>query len=396
MTAINGIVPRMTPTSTGTSAVNIGIYNPSTFNTPAIETTEQQAAQSLAQNSQVTTAPVNVTAEQMQAMIQNIVSAEVANALKNLTSMNASQAYQANQTNQADSGLGEKKNNGVAVTVPPAPNFMPSSVMGATTTAGAQPVTQATEATQAKDLTQQTPEEAAQMAAQTPVEEAPESYTNPQQVQVEQFLQDLNSEDLAVQNEALVAISNISQMDKTVASQLNTEDLMTAVANIISKDTSALEGPSEEELKLATKIKNGGQLTPEEQAIYDVRSPKEQAEKNKVYAIYTLAQLQKNLRDEIDTHNQGIPEGKETIAQIKMPELIGFNEIMTAASNSEVPAVRKAAIQAISYVARPEESNGVVQMLSNFVNDEDAQVKEAAQKAIAKANSPSEMYTTQV
>ncbi len=375
MTATNGIVPRMTPTSTGTSAVNIGIYNPSTFNASALEATEQQAAQSLAQNSQVTQAPINVTPEQMQAMIKNIVSAEVANALNNLASMNASQAYQANQTNQADSGLGEKKNNGVAVAVPPAPNFMPNSVMGAANATATQATPEATQATT--------------QVAQTPVEEAPENYTNPQEVKVEQFLQDLNSEDLAAQNEALVAISNISQMDKTLASQLNTEELMTSVANIISKDTSALEGPSEEELKLATKIKNGEQLTPEEQAIYDVRSPKEQAEKNKVYAIYTLAQLQKNLRDEIDTHNQGIPAGKETIAQIKMPELIGFNEIMTAASNSEVPAVRRAGIQAISYVSRPEEANGVIQMLSNFTNDEDASVKEAAQKAIDKANAMS-------
>ncbi len=382
MTAINGIVPRMTPTSTGTSAVNIGIYNPSTFNTPAAGATEQQAAQSLAQNSQVVTAPANISPEQMQAMIQNIVSAEVANALKNLTSLNAPNAYQ--QTSQADNGLGEKKNNGVAVTVPPAPSFMPESVMN-----GVNAVAPTTEA-QASPA-----EEAAPLAPQTPVEEAPANYTNPKQVQLEQFIQDLASEDFAAQNEALIAISNISQMDKTLASQLNTEELMTSIANIISKDTSALEGPSEEELKLATKIKNGEQLTPEEQAIYDVRSPKEQAERNKVYAIYTLAQLQKNLRDEIDTHNQSIPEGKETITQIKMPELIGFNEIMTAASNSEVPAVRKAAIQAISYVSRPEEANGTIQMLSNFTNDEDASVKEAAQRAISKANSPSALNTTQ-
>ncbi|MBR1976938.1 hypothetical protein IKA15_01520 [bacterium] len=373
MTAINGIVPKMTPTSTGTSAVNIGIYNPSTFNTPAAEATDFSAAQSLAQNSQVTQAPINVSPEQMQAMIQQTVSAEVANALKNLASMNASQMYQ--QTNQAN-GLGEKKNNGVAVTTPPAPNFMPNSVMGAANAQGTAATAQG-----ATPVEQTTPQ-----AGQAHVQEAPASFTNPQQVQVEQFLKDLNSEDYAAQNEALIAISNISQMDKTVASQLNTEELMTSVANVISKDTSALEGPSEEELKLATKVKNGEQLTPEEQAIYDTRSPKEQAEKNKVYAIYTLAQLQKNLRDEIDTHNQSIPEGKEKVAQIKMPELIGFNEIMTAASNSEVPAVRKAAIQAISYVARPEESNGIIQILSNFTNDSDASVQEAAKKAIEKAN----------
>ncbi len=368
MTAINGIMPKMTPASTGTSAVNIGIYNPSTYNTSAAEATDLQAAQSLAQNSQVTQAPVNVSPEQMQAMIQNIVSAEVANALKNLASLNAGQMYQ--PANQADGSLAEKKNNGVGVTVPPAPNFMPQSVMN-----GANAV--ATDATPAEE-TPATP--------QTPVEEAPANYTTPQQINVEQFLQDLNSEDYAAQNEALVAVSNISQMDKTLASQLNTEELMTSVANIVNKDTSALEGPSEEELALAERVKNGEELTPEEQAIYDARSPKEQAERNKVYAIYTLAQLQKNLRDEIDAHNQEIPEGKETITQIKMPELIGFNEIMTAASNSEVPAVRKAAIQAISYVARPEESNGIIQMLSNFTADEDPAVKEAAEKAIAKAS----------
>ncbi len=374
MTAINGIVPRMTPTSTGTSAVNIGIYNPSTFNTPAAEATELQASQSLAQNSQAVSAPASITPEVMQAMIQNIVSAEVANALKNLSSLNAAQGYQENQVN---SELGEKKNNGV--TIPPAPNLMPQSAMGAVDTQ-VNPIAPTTEAT----------------APQAPVEEAPANYAQPQQVQVDQFLQDLASEDYAVQNEALVAISNISQMDKTTASQLNSEELMTAVANIIAKDTSALEGPSQEELSLATKVKNGGQLTPEEQAIYDARSPKEQAERNKVYAIYTLAQLQKNLRDEIDAHNSTIPAGKETIAQIKMPELIGFSEIMQAASNSEVPAVRKAAIQAISYVSREEEANEVVQILSNFTNDEDATVKEAADKAIAKTKTPSSMQAAQV
>ena len=60
--------------------------------------------------------------------------------------------------------------------------------------------------------------------------------------------------------------------------------------------------------------------------------------------------------------------------------------MMQEASGSEIPVVRKAALEAISYVLRPEEGEIAKELLTPFVNDKDADVQKIAKRTLASYN----------
>ena len=71
-----------------------------------------------------------------------------------------------------------------------------------------------------------------------------------------------------------------------------------------------------------------------------------------------------------------------------MQDLVGFNEIVNAIATSQIPAVKAAGIQALSYVARPEDLATMQQILSPLANDRDQAVQQAAQEALRKIQEP--------
>ena len=54
--------------------------------------------------------------------------------------------------------------------------------------------------------------------------------------------------------------------------------------------------------------------------------------------------------DEVDNFNAAQSAGGNQIPNVQIGELVGFKEIMEEASNSQIPVVRKAALEAISYI----------------------------------------------
>lgn len=67
-----------------------------------------------------------------------------------------------------------------------------------------------------------------------------------------------------------------------------------------------------------------------------------------------------------------------------MQDLIGFNEIQNAVQNDSNPEIRLAGIQAISYVARPEDAQTVQGVLQNSLNDPEPLIQQAAQETLSK------------
>ena len=98
------------------------------------------------------------------------------------------------------------------------------------------------------------------------------------------------------------------------------EDVFSKLIDIVGVDSSALPGPSEEQLKLRDKyienemtkqaamqqgadpnnVKLPNNLTPEQVALATTITPFEKAERNKEYALFTMAILQKTYADEIE------------------------------------------------------------------------------------------------
>jgi len=214
---------------------------------------------------------------------------------------------------------------------------------------------------------------------------APEVQPAPQPqniVDVARINQELASADLNQQTETITKVAQMSQADPAIALQLVDNQVMQNLAAIIMKDTNQLPGPTDAQIQAAQKLQKGQGLSPEEQQLIEQSSPKEIAEKNKVFSMFTLAMLQKLQRDEVDQFNAA--SGGAVIPQLQIGDLIGFNEIANTVQTTTIPAVKAAGIQAISYVARPEDAQVVQQLLAPFAADNDEVVKQTAQEAIAK------------
>ena len=239
---------------------------------------------------------------------------------------------------------------------------------------------------------QQMPETAIQQpAVQT---ETPIPTTAPE-IQVQQPLQPaqtvdvaglasaLQSPDPAVQEAAITQIANYSQGEPAVAQQVLNQQIMGSLADIVSADNSQLQDSTPEQLAAIEKANKGEQLTPEEQQLASVMSPKAAADKNKIISMFTLAMLQKNQRDELDAYMASQGETNNVIP-LGTDNLIGFKEIQNEIQTNENPEVRLAGIQALSYVAKPEDAALIQASLQNSLNDPEPVIQKAAQEVLNK------------
>ena len=223
------------------------------------------------------------------------------------------------------------------------------------------------------------PQPAAQPAA--PVSEP--AATPAQSVDVAALNQELVSQDLNIQTEAITKIAQYSQVEPETALQLVDTQIMNNLASIIAKDTSALEGPTPEQAAIVEKLKKGEQLTPQEEQLFNQSSPREVAEKNKIFSMFTLAMLQKLQRDEIDAYNASV-DPTQTVPALKLQDLAGYQQIVDAINTSPVPDVKSAGIQALVYSAQPEDAQAVQDALAN-VGKELQAAKDKAHPAVAQA-----------
>ena len=406
--------------STGASAVSIQIFEPkaytntgelpegvnSAYNMPKENLYgPKQEATSEVQTKQAATMPaqLHLTPEALQETINAAVKLATAKAVEEaLAKINAqSQTVSMVQNNGTQNAQAPQGNMEAVQTTPP-PQIMPNSAIAETipaeataqseTPAESKDVAAAATATATVNVNSEVAQPETETKAEATPEEAPEvtpannNYEPVQKVDIAKVIAGLESEDLNVQTQTIEAISSMTQAQGDIAFQLVEDTVMGKLAQIASVDVSKLEGPSKERLEIAEKLKKGKKITNEERQILDTSSPKEIAVKNKVISMYTLALLQKLQRDEVDSFNAAQPEGSSKIPNVQIGELIGFKEMMQEASGSEIPVVRKAALEAISYVLRPEEGEIAKELLTPFVNDKDADVQKIAKRTLASYN----------
>ncbi len=219
-----------------------------------------------------------------------------------------------------------------------------------------------------------------QEAQPQPVEVQPAQ--QPSGIDVAALVSGLQSTDSATQEKAITEIANYSQGEPAQAQQVLNEQIMTNLAGIVNSDITQLQGPTPEQTAIFEKAARGEQLTPEETQLAQQLSPQTAAAKNKIISMFTLAMLQKNQRDELDAYMAS--QGANNIKPLQMQDLIGFNEIQNAVQNDSNPEIRLAGIQAISYVARPEDAQTVQGILQNSLNDPEPLIQQAAQETLSK------------
>lgn len=239
---------------------------------------------------------------------------------------------------------------------------------------------------------QQMPEPAIQPQQPAPDYPQPQTNNEPQvQVQpqpqaptvdIQNLVNGLQSTDPAVQEATITKIADLSQDEPAKAQQVLNEQVMSNLAGIISKDISGLQGPTPEQVAILEKAAKGQPLNEQETQLAQQLSPQAVAAKNKIISMFTLAMLQKNQRDELDAYMAS--QGNQNIKPLQMQDLIGFNEIQNAIQNDPNPEIRLAGVQAISYVARPEDAQAVQMALQASLNDPEPLIQQAAQETMAK------------
>lgn len=187
----------------------------------------------------------------------------------------------------------------------------------------------------------------------------------------------LGSKNLEEQTAAIEKIAEVGQLNNQDSAALINEEVFKGLSDIASKNTSKLPGKTAQQLELAKNKQAGKTLTPEEEDLLNKPSEKEIAEQNKIISMWTMAVLQKNLRDAINA--QLAP------ADPKVPlyELPGIKQIEDNIKLDPNPQVRSAGIQALRYVAQPDDEKVISTILNTVIKtDKDPAVKADAQSTL--------------
>ena len=263
-----------------------------------------------------------------------------------------------------------------AATTPVAPapqNVAPEAVQAA---APQQVIQQQNINTPAPVVTQQPAEapkpetkaEAPKVEVEQPVPMAP-------QVDLNSFIAKLSNPDYEVQANAMEEIANMVKDEPQKATELLDEKVVNALNTIVNTDSSKLTGPTAEQIAAREKLMKGEKLSEADQKLATTITPMEQAERNKSYAMFTSSIMQKLYGDEV---------AKLTGSTVPLTELPGAVTIVDQLKNNPNPMVRTSAIEALSYIQKPEYKQDLTTLFSIAKNDQDKNVQEAATAALAK------------
>lgn len=205
---------------------------------------------------------------------------------------------------------------------------------------------------------------------------APDSKVAPQ-VDVNAFVARLSSPDFEVQANAMEEMANMVKDEPQRAKELLDTKIINSLVDAMNVDSSKLAGPTQEQIAAREKLLNGQQISEQEQALAVSITPMEQAERNKSYAMFTTAILDKLYGDEVV---------KLTGSRVPLTELPGAISMVDQLKDNPNPLVRSSAIDAMSYIQAPEYKKDLTTLFTIAQNDQDKGVQEAASAALEKLN----------
>lgn len=197
------------------------------------------------------------------------------------------------------------------------------------------------------------------------------------QVDINAFIAELTNPDFDKQATAMENIAMMVNQEPQKATELLDERVVKSLTDILNADTKELVGPSKEQMEARQKIMTGKEVSDAEKELANTMTPKEQAERNKSYALFTMAIMQKLFGDEVkNLSGQVVP----------ITELPGAVAVVEQLKSNPNPMVRASAIEALSYIERPEYKDDLNTIFTIAKNDQDKNVQETATAALAKLN----------
>lgn len=225
-----------------------------------------------------------------------------------------------------------------------------------------------------------TPAEAPKAAEAPKTEAKPEvvpAETVTPQVDLNSFIAKLSNPDFDVQASAMEEIANMVKESPEKATELVDTKVFDALTNIINFDSSKLEGPTPEQTAAREKVMSGKDVTDADKQLANKITPQEQAERNKSYALFTSAIMQKLYGDEV---------AKLSNTTVPLTELPGAVTIVDNLKDNPNPMVRASAIEALSYIQNPAYKKDLTTVFTIAQNDSDPGVAETAKTALEKLN----------
>lgn len=255
---------------------------------------------------------------------------------------------------------------------------------------------------------QQTPAQKTPDVPQPAVEQVPNKDSEPlkdDSVNIEQVLANLSSPDFDKQALQMDEIAQKGLKNEADVEPYVKEEVFNKLMDIMDVDSSKLEGVTERQMQLRdmkaendlakNKAEAEGKdpntiqlphnLTPEDEAEAERLSPLEQAERNKEYALFTTAILQKTYSDAIE---------KRTGKVVPLTDLPGAAMVVDELKTNQNPAIRTAAIDSLMYIQRPEYKDDLARVYTIAQSDADDVVSTAAKEALESLNKPEQTAQT--
>ena len=232
------------------------------------------------------------------------------------------------------------------------------------------------------------------------VEVKPADNKGPEALADEAF-KGLSSPDYDVQALAMEDIAKKGLNNQADVIPYVQENIFDKLIDIMNVDSTNLPGPTEKQQEIRGKIAENDkaieeatkagqdpksvkvphQLTPAEEEEGMKLSPMEQVERNKEYAMFTTAILQKTYADEVE---------KQSGTVVPVTELPGAKAIITTLKTTDNADLAVSAIDALRYVQRPEYKEDLTKVYSIAQNDARPEVADAATQALASLNEPAQ------
>ncbi len=232
-------------------------------------------------------------------------------------------------------------------------------------------------------------------ATKQPIEIVPPVEIMPD-VDIPKVLDNLSNQNFDIQAKQMEEIARVSMEDPQKAVPYIVTEVFSELINIVEKDTSELAPPTEKQIELRQQIiineivkaeakeKNEAEPTslPYEISEADIAeasniSPLEQAERNKEYALYTMAILSKVYADEIERHTGNI---------VPLTELPGISSVVDSLKSNQNSSIKISAIDALRYIYRPEYKEELNTIMNIAANDSNPYVARNAAIALESMN----------
>lgn len=206
-------------------------------------------------------------------------------------------------------------------------------------------------------------------------------------------ISNLTSKDFDIQAQQMEEIARVALDNSDNAVPYIVREVFSGLIDITKKNSAELAAPTDEQIQARKKVianfvsmENGKTsdkqsvklpytLTEKDVALADTISPMEQAERNKEYALYTMAILAKVYTDEIE---------KQTGNVVPMTDVPGISAMVDSLRYNPNSGVKIASIDALRHIYRPEYKEEMSTLFTLAQADTNPEVAIAATRALDK------------